>query len=108
MKAQGFVGADGHGAAVDLSRVIRQGDEVSYGIAMHLGATRSEWLPDGTRPALADRTAYRASIGPSIMLRGITASTQFGILASGRETLQILGTRISANGGSPRSGSPSA
>jgi hypothetical protein len=97
-KAQGFIGADGHGAAIDLSRVIKQGKEVSYGVAMHLGATRSEWLPDGSRPALADRTAYRASIGPSIMLRGITASSQFGIYASGRETLQIIGTRISANG----------
>ena len=97
-KAQGFYGADGHGGSIDLSRVIKQGDEVSYGIAMHLGVTRSEWLPDGSRPALADRTAYRASIGPSVMLRGITASSQFGIYASGRETLQVIGTRISANG----------
>jgi hypothetical protein len=97
-KAQGFFGADGYGASIDLSRVIKQGNEVSYGIAMHLGTTRNEWLPDGDRSALADRTAYRASIGPSIMLRGITASSQFGIYASGRETLQIIGTRISANG----------
>ena len=97
-KAQGFFGADGYGASLDLSRVIEQGDEVSYGIAMHLGTSRNEWLPDGTRPALAERTAYRASIGPSVMLRGITASSQFGIYASGRETLQIIGTRISANG----------
>jgi hypothetical protein len=97
-KAQGFYGADGYGASVDLSRVLKQGDEVSYGVAMHLGTTRSEWLPDGSRPALADRTAYRASIGPSIMLRGVTAGSQFGIYASGRETLQIIGTRVSANG----------
>jgi hypothetical protein len=97
-KAQGFFGADGHGASIDLSRVIKQGAEVSYGIAMHLGTSRNEWLPDGSRPALADRTSYRASIGPSVMLRGITASSQFGIHASGRETLQIIGTRISANG----------
>jgi hypothetical protein len=97
-KAQAFFGADTRGASVDLSRVIKQGDEVSYGVAMHLGTSRNEWLPDGTRPALADRTAYRASIGPSIMLRGVTASSQFGIYASGRETLQIIGTRISANG----------
>ncbi len=97
-KAQGFFGADGYGASIDLSRVIRQGNEVSYGIAMHLGTTRNEWLPDGSRPALADRTAYRASIGPSLMLRGITASSQFGLYASGRETLQIISTRISANG----------
>ena len=97
-KAQGFYGAETRGASVDLSRVLKQGDEVSYGIAMHLGVARNEWLPDGSRPALADRTAYRASIGPSIMLRGITASSQLGIYASGRETLQIVGTRISANG----------
>ncbi len=97
-KAQGFYGPEGHGASLDLSRVIKQGGEVSYGIAMHLGATRNEWLPDGSRPALADRTAYSASLGPSIMLRGITASSQFGILTNGRETLQVIGTRISANG----------
>ena len=97
-RLQGYAGADGHGASADLSRVIKHGDEISYGIAMHLGASRNEWLPDGTRPASADRTAYSASIGPSIMLRGVTASTQFGILASGHETLQIVGTRISANG----------
>jgi hypothetical protein len=97
-KAQGFYGAEGQGASLDLSRVIKGGDEVSYGIAMHLGATRSEWLPDGSRPALADRTAYTASLGPSIMLRGITASSQFGVLTNGRETLQVVATRISANG----------
>jgi hypothetical protein len=97
-KVQAFFGADTRGASVDLSRVIKQGNEVSYGIAMNLGTTRNEWLPDGTRPALADRTAYRASIGPSIMLRGVTASSQFGIYTSGRETLQVIGTRISANG----------
>jgi hypothetical protein len=98
-KAQGFFGGDGgYGASLDLSRVVKQGDEVSYGIAMHLGTTRNQWLPDGNRPALADRTAYRVSIGPSIMLRGVTASSQFGIYASGRETLQTIGTRVSANG----------
>lgn len=97
-RAQAFYGADGHGGSLDLSRVIRQGDEVSYGIAMHLGAIRSEWLPDDRSPALADRTAYSVSLGPSIMLRGITASSQFGLLTNGRETLQVLATRISANG----------
>jgi hypothetical protein len=65
---------------------------------MHLGAIRSEWLPDDRSPALADRTAYSVSLGPSIMLRGITASSQFGLLTNGRETLQVLATRISANG----------
>ena len=97
-KVQGFLGADGSGGGLDLSRVLKRGDEVSYGIAMHLGATRTEWLPDGTRPALADRTSYSASLGPSVMLRGVTASSQFGIYASGREVLQVIGTRVSANG----------
>jgi hypothetical protein len=32
------------------------------------------------------------------MLRGVTASSQFGVLTNGRETLQVVGTRISANG----------
>lgn len=97
-RAQGFYGPDGHGASLDLSRVLKQGGEVSYGIAMHVGGTRNEWLPDGGSPALADRTAYSVSIGPSIMLRGVTASSQFGLLTNGRETLQVVGTRISANG----------
>ena len=32
------------------------------------------------------------------MLRGITASSQVGISTDGRETLQIVSTRVSANG----------
>jgi hypothetical protein len=83
---------------VDLSRVVKQGGEVSYGMAMHVGGTRNEWLPGGSRPALADRSAYSVSVGPSIMLRGVTASSQFGFVTNGRETLQVVGTRISANG----------
>jgi hypothetical protein len=97
-RAQGFYGPDGHGASVDLSRVLKQGGEVSYGLAMHLGGTRNEWLPDGSRPALAHRTAYSLSVGPSIMMRGVTASSQFGFVTNGRETLQVVATRVSANG----------
>lgn len=97
-RAQGFYGPDGHGASLDLSRVVKQGDEVSYGVAMHLGGIRNEWLPDGSRPALADRTAYSVSLGPSIMMRGVTASSQVGLVTNGRETLQVVSTRISANG----------
>jgi hypothetical protein len=37
-------------------------------------------------------------VGPSIMLRGVTASTQFGISTDGLETMQIASTRISVNG----------
>lgn len=97
-RVQGFYGEGGHGASLDLSRVVKQGGDVSYGIAMHVEARRNEWLPDGSRPALADRTAYGVSVGPSIMMRGVTASSQFGVLTNGRETLQVIGTRISANG----------
>jgi hypothetical protein len=97
-RAQGVYGPDGQGASVDLSRVLKQGGEVSYGIAMHAGGTRNEWLPDGSRSALAHRTAYSVSVGPSVMMRGVTASSQFGFVTNGRETLQVVGTRISANG----------
>ena len=97
-RAQAFYGGDARGASLDLSRVLKQGDEVSYGIAMHVGARRNEWLPDGSRPAMADRTAYSVGIGPSVMLRGVTASSEFGLMTNGRETLQVIGTRISANG----------
>ena len=89
---------DGQAAALDLSRVLKPGGEVSYGIALHVGGLRNEWLPDGRRPALANRMAYNLGIGPSIMMRGITASTQFGVLTNGHEALQVLSTRVSANG----------
>jgi hypothetical protein len=97
-RAQGFYAKDGQGAAVDLSRVVKQGKELSYGIAMHVGGLRNEWLPDGSRTALVERTAYSVTVGPSIMMRGVTASTQFGVLTNGREALQVVATRISANG----------
>lgn len=95
---QGFYGPDGQGGSLDLSRVIKgAGEGVSYGIAMHLGLTRTDWLPDGSHLP-TDRTVYHASVGPSIMVKGITASTQIGIYADGKETLQVSSTRISANG----------
>ncbi|HEY9506584.1 MAG TPA: hypothetical protein VIQ27_11470 [Gemmatimonadales bacterium] len=98
VRAQGVYGRDGQAAALDLSRVLKPGGEVSYGIALHVGGLRNEWLPDGRRPALANRMAYNLGIGPSIMMRGITASTQFGVLTNGHEALQVLSTRVSANG----------
>jgi hypothetical protein len=97
-RAQGFFGGDGRGASLDLSRVIKEGNEVSYGIAMHVGGLRNDWLPDGRRTALMEKTAYSLSIGPSIMMRGVTASTQFGLLTNGHEALQVVATRLSANG----------
>jgi hypothetical protein len=96
VQANGFASAEEYGGALDVSRVLKQGESVSYGVAMHLGMGHSEWLPE--HPALPDRTIYQASLGPSVMLRGITASSQLGIATDGRETLQIVSTRISANG----------
>lgn len=96
MQAHGFLSADEYGGALDVSRVVKRSESVSYGLAMHLGLSHSDWLPD--LPMLADRTVYQASLGPSIMLRGITASSQLGVAIDGEETLQIVSTRISANG----------
>ena len=97
-RVQGFVAADDRGAGLDLSRVIKGGDDMSYGLAMHAGVTHSDWLDAGPGRLSADRTVYRAGIGPSIMVKGITASTQFGIYTDGMETLQIASTRLSVNG----------
>jgi hypothetical protein len=75
------------------------GDGMSYGIAMRLAATHTEWLPTERNAALTGGTAYRASIGPSIMIKGLTASSQLGIYTDGRETLQEVSTFVSLNGG---------
>ena len=97
-RVQGFVAADDQGAWLDLSRVIKGGDDMSYGLAMHAGVTHSNWLDAGPGRLSADRTVYRVGVGPSIMVKGITASTQFGIYTDGMETLQIASTRLSVNG----------
>lgn len=95
-RAEAFVGPSEHGGSLDLARVLKRGQGISYGVAMHLGVSHSDWLPD--HPVLAQRTVYRAGLGPSVMLRGITASSQLGIATDGHETLQMVSTRISANG----------
>ncbi len=97
-RVEGFLGNDNSGGSLDLSRVFKQGEGLSYGLAMHAGMLHSEWLGERPGSVPAERTAYRLSIGPSVMLRGITASSQFGISTDGRETLQIASTRISING----------
>jgi hypothetical protein len=97
-RVQGFLGADDQGAWLDLSRVIKGGDGMSYGLAMHAGVTHSDWLDPDLGSLPANRTAYRAGIGPSVMVKGITASSQFGIYTDGVETLQIASTRLSVNG----------
>jgi hypothetical protein len=85
---------------LDLSHEIkRMGDGMSYGLAMRLAALHAEWLPTDRNPILTHGTAYRASIGPSIMIKGLTASSQLGIYTDGRSTLQEVSTFVSLNGG---------
>jgi hypothetical protein len=99
-KLQGFFGADEKGGSLDVSHEIkRMGEGVSYGLAMHLSATHAQWLPTDRNPVLTHGTAYRASIGPSIMIKGLTASSQLGVYTDGQETLQEVSTFISINGG---------
>ena len=98
-RVQGLLGMDDRGVWLDLSRVLKGGgDGMSYGLAMHAGAVRTDWLDGGRSPLPSNRTVYRAGIGPSIMVKGITASTQFGIYTDGMETLQIASSRVSVNG----------
>jgi hypothetical protein len=99
-RVQGFYGADEKGGSLDVSHEIkRMGEGVAYGLAMHLSATHAQWLPTDRNPVLTHGTAYRASIGPSIMIKGLTASSQLGIYTDGRETLQEVSTFVSINGG---------
>jgi len=97
-RVAGYAGRGERGASLDLSRVLKRAGELSYGVAMHLDADRSEWLPESQSPVVADRTAWRAGIGPSVMLRGVTASSQLGIYNDGVQTLQVVSTRVSLNG----------
>ena len=97
-RVEGYAGRGERGASLDLSRVLKRAGELSYGVALHLDADRSEWLPEGESPVVADRTAWRAGIGPSVMLRGVTASSQLGIYSDGVQTLQVVSTRVSLNG----------
>jgi hypothetical protein len=99
-RLQGFYGADLRGGSLDLSHQLKRlGDGMGYGLAMRLAATDTEWLPTERNAALTKGTAYRASIGPSIMIKGLTASSQLGIYIDGRETLQEVSTFVSLNGG---------
>lgn len=97
-KVQGFLGGTDRGGSLDLSRVVKRSEGLSYGVAMHVGMMRSDWLAERPSSAPSVRTGYRFSLGPSVMLRGITASSQFGIHTDGVETLQIASTRVSING----------
>jgi hypothetical protein len=97
-RVEGFAGRGQRGASLDLSRVLKRAGDLSYGVAFHVDGDRSEWLPDGESPVLANRTAWRAGVGPSLMLQGVTASSELGIYADGAQTLQVVSTRIRING----------
>ncbi len=99
-RVQGFYGADERGGSLDLSHEIKRvGEGMSYGLALRVAATHSGWLPTEHNAALNRGTAYRASFGPSIMIKGLTASSQLGIYTDGKETLQEVSTFVSLNGG---------
>jgi hypothetical protein len=99
-RLQGFYGADERGGSLDLSHEIKRvGEGMSYGLALRVSATHAEWLPTERYAALTQGTAYRASFGPSIMIKGLTASSQIGIYTDGKETLQEVSTFVSLNGG---------
>jgi hypothetical protein len=96
---RGFIGPDEHGGDLDLSRVIKHaGEGLGYGIAFHAGVSRTGWLPERSDPLLTDRTVYQFSAGPSVMIKGITASSQLGLYIDGSETLQVVSTRVAVNG----------
>jgi hypothetical protein len=97
-RVEGYAGRGERGASFDLSRTLKRAGELSYGVALHLDADRSDWLPEGQSPVLANRTTWRAGLGPSLMLRGVTATSQLGIYSDGAQTLQVFSTRVSLNG----------
>lgn len=99
-RLQGYYNADEQGGSLDLSQIFKpvEADQLGYGLAMHLAARQVDWLEDEAGIGDQGRTAYQASIGPSIMLKGLTASSQLGLYTNGRETLQVLSTFVSLNG----------
>ena len=97
-RLEGFAGQGERGASLDVSRVVKRAGELSYGVSFHLDSDRSEWLPEGESPLIANRTAWRAGLGPSLMLRGVMATSQLGIYTDGAQTLQFVSTRVRING----------
>jgi hypothetical protein len=97
-RLQGFAGPDWRGASLDVSREIKQGDGLSYGLAIRLEGIEAQWDPAVGISTVSRAMAYRGSIGPAIMLRGITASTQLGIYTDGKGAMQELSTFLSVNG----------
>ena len=99
-RLEGSFGSGARTASLDLSREIKRGSGgVGYGLAVHLGTIHADWQPTAGKAALSSGTAYRASIGPAIMLKGLTVSTQIGVYGNGRGVMQELTNFISFNGG---------
>ena len=98
-RLQGFAGPDRRGASLDIAREIKRGDAVSYGLSVHLEGVQPDWPLAGGISAPSSGNAYRVSLGPAVMLKGITASSQLGIYADGRQIMQELSTFLSINGG---------
>ena len=97
-RLQGFAGPDWRGASLDVSREIKRGDGLSYGLAIRLEGIQAQWDPAVGISTVSRGMAYRGSIGPAIMLRGITASTQLGIYTDEKGAMQELSTFLSFNG----------
>lgn len=99
-RLQGYYNGGEQGGSLDLSQTFKPvtTDVMGYGIALHVAARRIDWLRDGFGSELRSGSAYQASIGPSFMLKGLTASSQFGLYTDGNETLQVLSTFVSLNG----------
>ena len=85
-------------ATLDLSRALKQGTGVGYGLAFHFAAITADWHPTDGNAALGSGTAYRGSVGPAVMLKGITISSQIGLYGNGRGLMQELTTFLSFNG----------
>ena len=97
-RVEGYTGRGERAASLDVARVLKHGGDLSYGVAVHVDAYQSEWLADAESPVVSDRTTWRVGIGPSVILRGVTASSQLGIYTDGVQTLQIVSTRLRLNG----------
>ena len=97
-RVEGYTGRGERAASLDVARVLKHGGDLSYGVAVHVDAYQSEWLAEAESPVVSDRTTWRVGIGPSVILRGVTASSQLGIYTDGVQTLQIVSTRLRLNG----------
>ncbi len=98
-RLEGSLGSGARTASLDVSREIKRSSaSMAYGLAVHFGSIHADWQPTAGKAALSSGTAYRASIGPAIMLKGFTISTQIGVYGNGRGVMQELTNFVSFNG----------